>query len=352
MGEICPIPDALVLRIPGVAFDIDTYTRVGGRLDISDLDLAGAFADRPLRPDALRCLRYMHDIENHTICYLRDVLVTRAHTDPDITTFLTIWVYEEHWHGEALAQVLAAHGEQAGRSRIRRIRAEKGRVDRLRPMAFLLGSALVPDLTAVHMTWGAINEWTTQAGYARLAAKARHPVLTELLRRIMRQEGRHIDFYAGESRRRLARSPAAQRITRTALRRFWSPVGTGVRPRSEVAFVVGYLFGDDEGAAAAARIDRNVDRLPGLAGLHLASTARQKLTPPAGDGDEARYSARANWYMAPPSMTRPSMATTASSRPVGTRHPFQDMPGLSRAAAADARAPTCSKTARRSGSTA
>jgi hypothetical protein len=343
-----------------VAFDIDTYAKVGGRLDISDLDLRAAFVDRPLEPDALRCLRYMHDIENHTICYLRDVLVTRAHTDPDITTFLTIWTYEEHWHGEALAQVLAAHGEQAGRSRIRQIRAEKGRLDRLRPMAFLLGSALVPDLTAVHMTWGAINEWTTQAGYARLAAKARHPVLTELLRRIMRQEGRHIDFYAGEARRRLVRSRVSQRITRMALRRFWGPVGTGVRPRSEVAFVVGYLFGDDDGVAATARIDRNIDRLPGLAGMGLAASARQKLAGSLDDGspddrspdDRGTYSARANWYMAPASMTRPSTATTPSSRPVGTRHPFQDMPGLRRAAAADARVPTCSKTARRSGSTA
>src|SRR5207245_4198129 len=178
-----------------------------------------------------------------TVCYLRDTLVTKAHVDPVITTFLTIWNYEEHWHGEALGQILAAHGEQAGRSRIQRIRAEKGRLDRLRPLAFLLGSAVGPDMVAVHMAWGAINEWTTQAGYARLAARAQHPTLTELLRRIMRQEGRHIDFYASEARRRLAQSPVSQRITRLALRRFWSPVGTGARPRREGACVARYLSG-------------------------------------------------------------------------------------------------------------
>ena len=50
------------------------------------------------------------------------------------------------------------------------------------------------------MTFGVINEWTTQAGYARLAAEADHPVLSELLRRIMKQEGRYIDFF-GESTR-------------------------------------------------------------------------------------------------------------------------------------------------------
>ena len=73
-------------------------------------------------------------------------------------------------------------------------------------MAFTLGSALTRHIVAVHMTWGAVNEWTTQAGYGRLAAKAEHPVLSELLRRIMRQEGRHIDFYAIGARQRLADS--------------------------------------------------------------------------------------------------------------------------------------------------
>ena len=258
-------------------FDIDTYLEVGGRLDVSDLDLRGPFVARPLDDATLRCLRYMHDIENHTVCYLRDVLVTRAHRDPDITTFLTMWNYEEHWHGSALASVLEAHGEEAGRTRTSQIRAVQRPASRLRPLAFMIGSGVVPDMVAVQMAWGAINEWTTQAGYGRLALKASHPTLTELLRRIMRQEGRHIDFYMYEARRRLSRSAVMRRITRGALRRYWTPVGTGVRPREEVTFLVRHLFGDDAGAAAAARIDRNIDRLPGLEGLSLVSGAREAL---------------------------------------------------------------------------
>ena len=69
---------------------------------------------------------------------------------------------------------------------------------------------------ALHMTWGAINEWTTQAGYSRLAETAGHPTLRELLRRIMKQEGGHIDFYASEATRRLGDSPKAQKMTRFA----------------------------------------------------------------------------------------------------------------------------------------
>jgi hypothetical protein len=119
------------------------------------------------------------------------------------------------------------------------------------------------------MTWGAINEWTTQAGYARLAKLADHPVLSDLLRRIMKQEGRHIDFYVSQAKDRLSDSRAAQRLTRWALRRFWAPVGSGVMPDEEVTFLSTYLFGGCEGRVMVERIDRRVDRLPGLEGLDL-----------------------------------------------------------------------------------
>ena len=252
-----------------MAFDIDTYQRVGGRLALDGLDLDTGFADRPLSPGSLRCLQYMHDIEHHTVCYLRDLLVTSAHEDPDVTTFLTIWNYEEHWHGEAIGRVLAAHGRPAGASRIDEVRRQLKRSDRWRPVGFLLGSAVVPDMAAIHMVWGAVNEWTTQAAYSLLARKEGHPVLSDLLRRIMKQEGRHIDFYANEGRKRLERSRASQVVTRWALRRYWKPVGHGVRPAAETDFLIRYLFDGDAGIEAAGRVDRQVDRLPGLDGLGL-----------------------------------------------------------------------------------
>jgi hypothetical protein len=251
-----------------MSFDIDTYQRLSAKLDTGDIDF-GVFGDQPLKPEALRCLRYMHDVENHTVCYLRDVLVTRAHRDPQITSFLTMWNYEEFWHGEAIARVLDAHHEAAGTGRIAALRQRLPRSDRWKPLGFQVASALTPHLTAVHMTWGAVNEWTTQAAYARLAKLADHPALSELLRRIMKQEGRHIDFYASQATSRLANSRAAQRMTRWALRRFWAPVGTGVVPDREVDFLRTYLFGDEDGKVMARRIDRRLDRLPGLDGLNL-----------------------------------------------------------------------------------
>jgi hypothetical protein len=256
--------------------DLDRYKTHTARLDTSDVDLS-AFVRHPLPADALRCLRYMHDVENHTVCYLRDLLVTAAHKDPSITSFLTFWNFEEYWHGEAIASVLRAHGEPTA-DRIAGMRRRLGWKDRFGPVAHIVGSSLAGEsFLAIHMTWGAINEWTTQAGYARLAARADHPVLTELLRRIMRQEGRHIDFYASEAERRLRGDRRAQRITRLALRRLWGPVGSTVMPPEEVAFVVDYLFSGADGAAMADRIDRRIDRLPGLARLGLVTGARADL---------------------------------------------------------------------------
>jgi hypothetical protein len=261
-----------------MAFDIAVYSRLVDRVKLDDLDLRGGFEDRPLPAGALRCLQYMHDIEHHTVCYLRDLLVTRAHEDPDVTAFLTMWSFEEHWHGEAIGTVLDAHGRPNGRARIDEVRRQLKRSDRWRPMLFIAGSSVMPDLPAVHMVWGAINEWTTQAAYSLLLRKADHPVLSEMLKRIMKQEGRHIDFYATQGKQRLENSRKAQRLTRWALRRFWKPVGHGVRPDEETEWMVRYLFEGEQGRVAAERIDRNVDRLPGLEGLHLVRSAVERYS--------------------------------------------------------------------------
>ena len=87
----------------------------------------------------------MHDVEYHTVCYLRDLLVTRAHDDPEITAFLTFWGFEEFWHGEAIAAVLAAHGEPAGDDRINAAAAAPRPADRLGPLRLVVGSAVATD---------------------------------------------------------------------------------------------------------------------------------------------------------------------------------------------------------------
>lgn len=260
-----------------MTFDLDQMKRRTGAVDLDGIDF-DAFRDDPLTEDALRCIRYMHDVENHTICYLRDVLVTDAHRDVEITAFLTFWAFEEYWHGEALGSVLAAHGESPlAREQHTRRRVTRTGHDRYLPLLTWLANACTRHVPAVHMTWGAINEWTTQAAYARLAVRADHPVLSDLLGRIRRQEGRHIDFYCSQATERLGASSTARRLTRTALSKLWDPVGSAIVGPGEVNHLAGYLFSGDDGAKAVARIDRNVDRLPGLHGLHLVTQAADRL---------------------------------------------------------------------------
>jgi hypothetical protein len=259
---------------------IDSYKARAGRLDLDGIDFDD-FRDQPLAPEALRTLRYMHDVEHHTVCYLRDLLLTPAHQDPEITSFLSCWVFEEMWHGEAIGSVLEAHGEEAGAPRIAALRHRRRRREAMTTLSTLMSALFAGKaFVATHMTWGAINEWTTQAGYARLSERADHPTLRELLRRIMKQEGGHIDFYASEAGKRLDESIKAQRLTRFALKHLWRPVGSGVMPESELRFLVDYLFAGSTGAEMAARIDRRVDRLPGQGELHLLTRAVSELSAP------------------------------------------------------------------------
>jgi hypothetical protein len=256
-----------------MSFDIDAYRRIVAPVQLDDIDFS-VFEERPLSPETLRALRFMHDVESHTVCYLRDLLLTHAHTDPRITTFLTMWNYEEYWHGVAIGRILEAHGEPSEDERIGPMRERLGLKDRLSPLTSAVGSAVLGhDFIALHMTWGAVNEWSTAAGYDRLATREGHPVLSTLLSRIAKQESRHIAFYATEARERLGRSGKARAVTRFALKNFWAPVGSPVMPVEETQFLLEYLMGGSAGRELARRIDRKVAGLPGMAGLEIVQAS-------------------------------------------------------------------------------
>lgn len=103
----------------------------------------------------------------------------------------------------------------------------------------ILANVIGADFIATHMTWGAVNEWLTHAGYSRLIEIEDHPTLTEALSRIAKQETRHIAFYA----------------TRHA--------------------------NDSSGAhghgSSARRVDTRIDTLPGLEDLDLVQRRAQSI---------------------------------------------------------------------------
>src|SRR5262244_4282456 len=215
------------------AFDIDAYLARSGALDLTGIDWADV-PRHPVPPETIRTLRYMQDIESHTIVYLRALLATRAIDDPEVATFLACWLYEETFHGIALARFLDAAGHPVP---VRPTpRGQEPYTKRLEAWATSMVSKAWPDFCAVHMTWGAINELTTLTGYRRLAKVADHPVLADLLERIMLDESRHFFFYYRQAERRMQRR-AVSRVARLIVDRFWTPVGSGVQPTGEVIFM-------------------------------------------------------------------------------------------------------------------
>src|SRR2546426_651927 len=177
-----------IRRMP--AFDLDAWVARSRAIDLSEIDWS-VVPRHPVPSEAIRTLRYMQDIESHTIIYTRMLLATRA-----------------------------------------------------------------------------IDDLTTLTAYRRLAARAGHPLLSDLLERIMLDESRHFFFYYRQAERRLERRAVA-RVARVIVDRFWAPVGSGVQPDDELVFMARYLFGDEEGSAAARKVDDTIRKLPGFADAGL-----------------------------------------------------------------------------------
>jgi rubrerythrin len=274
-----------------VDFDLDRFIRTSGRVDLSGVEWHRA-AEPPLSRAEVRTLRYMMDIESHTIVFMRDLLATQAAFDPMVTAFLCCWNFEELWHGEAFSRLLGEAGvpvlpdhepvedgspypsRQARNEWIRRRLGAKGYASHL---GTLLGSAIADrDFVAIHMTGGAINELTTLTAYHRMIATTGNPVLVQVLRAIIKQERRHFAFYRAQARMRLARSRRARRLVRWTLDHLWAPVGTGVRPQAETDFVVTHLFNDAEGVVALKDMDATIAELPGLERTHYLTGAAER----------------------------------------------------------------------------
>ncbi len=258
-----------------MSFDLELYLKNSKKVEVGDLDFREA-ARWPLAADEVRCLTYMMDVETHTIAYLRAILNTCAVHDPETTAFLSCWAYEESFHGWTLRRFLQACGVAVSPLRMVEVQRRASWGEWLRQM----GSSLVCQLTdhfhGAYLTWGAISELSTLEGYGALARRTQNPVLAELLRRLAKDERRHFSFYYNKARRELV-PRNAQRVTSFLIRKFWVPVGAGVKPDPEVDWVLGFILGDAAGAEVAARIDASIARLPGLEWFRGLTLSRQRV---------------------------------------------------------------------------
>jgi len=256
-----------------MSFSIERYKEESKKLDTTGIAW-NAVAEHPLSKGDLFCLHYMMDIENHVPLYLSHLLVTRACMDPILTAFLACWNYEELWHGENLGKLLNLYGiEFDTQDRIANVRANLGVQNSLSILSTMAGSWLLKDFSAVYLTIGAINELSTLTGYGALIRKSGHPVLKDLLGRIIKDERRHFAFYYNSSKEWLADNTTAQRLDRWMLDRVWVPVGQGVKKLEEVDALAMYLFDDEQGEEELLALDEKIGKLPGLSGIKLMSKA-------------------------------------------------------------------------------
>ena len=269
-------------------FDIERYLDNSRKVEHGDLELHRA-ADFPISSDEVRCLTYMMDVESHTMLYLKGLLRTCAVRDPEVMAFLHCWVYEEFFHGRALRQFLEAAGFDIQPSRVDEIHRKRTWRESVEELGAATLCRFLGDFAAVYLAWGAVQELSTLEGYGILARRTQNPILRDLLLRLIKDERRHFSFYFNKARP-LLRSRTAQRLTAWTLRRFWTPVGQGVKTGAETRWTMKYVFDGSEGLVAAERIDSTIARLPGLAGLHLMTRTRERAL---------RDSCKQLWYYLP-----------------------------------------------------
>ena len=260
------------MSLSGMKLETDRYLDISAKISVDDIDwkLAGQVG---ASDDEAFIITYFSDIEGQTIIYLRDLLGTRAGTEPEVIGFLSMWNYEEYFHGRVLARYLEACGKPLNHNRLADVRKSASFSETAENWASkLLSKIFAAEFPAVHAAWGAIQEITTLRGYEALAELTPNPVLKILCDRIAKQERRHYAWYFNSARERLEGSVRAQRLTRFLLSNFWSPVGAGVKPDKEVAKLMTMLFAKEGLEKVATEIDAKIGTLPGLAGISLMTS--------------------------------------------------------------------------------
>ncbi len=223
----------------------------------------------PIDKRFIPVLLYMRDVETLTDMYHREMMRTPTGKDPYISKFMERWGVEEVTHGEVLNRFLNEIGVETDEKWQDQVRGNVPHFyNSYTYLLTTLTNFIGRKFTATHMTFGAIHEMSTAQGYRRLMDLADHPVLTQILHAIIREESAHTKFYWSVARLELRKNEVAQRLARFVIDHYYAPVGQGSLAKKRTEYAIGTLFCDNE---SLDRLDKTVTQrvrqLPGFADI-------------------------------------------------------------------------------------
>jgi rubrerythrin len=269
------------MRKRSVSSDIAQHLAVSHKVEIDDLDWETA-RRIGLTEQEIESLHYFADIESQTVYYFLEVAKLQVARDPELLTFLTMWNYEEYFHSYAIVRLMKECGVPVDSATDRSTNVRAGA--RFKAKVEELGQTLIAKLfpksfVALWMFWGALQECLTTQAYEELAHNTANPVLAEMCRRIAKQERRHFAYYFGQAKTKLEGQRFAQRLTRWIARKFYAPVGGGVKTDEEGARLVAQLFPGDRILEVMSYIEKKMALLPGMEGLDVCTSWATKVQP-------------------------------------------------------------------------
>ncbi len=225
--------------------------------------------ETPLNKRFVPVLLYMRDIEILTDMYHQELLRTPTGKDPVISKFMERWGLEEITHGELINRFLNEAGYETPELWKEQVTKSVSNFYHFYARVFTsLTNCVGKSFTATHMAYGTINEMSAAQSYRRLIKLAKHPVLTHILKGIIREESIHTQFYHSVAKLELEKSVFSKQIARFIVKTFWRPVGAGARPQALADYTIAMLFGDESGIEWIDRlVTQKMQTLPGLHGI-------------------------------------------------------------------------------------
>ncbi len=228
-----------------------------------------AVGKHPLDEKFVPVLLYMRDVETLTDVYYEELRRTPTGRDPIIRKFMERWSVEEQTHGELINRFLNEAGiptEDKWQKKV--VNSVSTSYTVTNYLITTLASLIGKRFTATHMAFGAIHEMSTTQGYRRLAELADHPVLSQILTGIIREESAHTTFYRSVARIELQKSEISRKLSRFLIKHFYTPVGGGAKPADELNYTIATLFGGEGGMKYINQnVSEKIQTLPGFDGL-------------------------------------------------------------------------------------